>query len=221
VKVIVGYSQSSAGAMVANTLGFVGASTVTETVTSLASDGSSLTDQGVTGNPVTYETAGAASLLSGLADGDSLQITYTSSKGVRTVRSVKVLSVPTPTAVTGTVTAIGTGGQSLTVQTSTGQTLTVAAVDLASTISGLAGGQQVQLGYVTLPNGTLLALSVTDQSTTGSGVGTGSGGGTGIGSGTGDGGGGYPGYGGGGGDGGGGYPGYGGGGGYYGGGYGY
>ena len=162
-KVTVSYGQSSAGTMVATAIAWVGSVTVTQTLTGVSADGSSFTAEGADGQPVSYLTAGASGLLSGLAAGDSVQISYTKGTGgTRTARAVKLVSAPAATQVSGNVTAIATDYSSVTVQTAGGQSLTIDSGLLSSTVQGLSVGGAIDVAYVTLPDGSLVAQAITN-----------------------------------------------------------
>jgi hypothetical protein len=74
--VTVSYAGTATGAMIARTLGYRGAVTTTGTVTSVAPDQSTVTIQTPDGTVVTLSTALVLDLVTGLAAGDQVQVTY-------------------------------------------------------------------------------------------------------------------------------------------------
>jgi hypothetical protein len=92
-RVRVAYSDASAGEMLLQDLSFVGATTVSATVTSVGSDGLVVTPS--SGAALTLGVPTAA-LLSGVSAGDTVSVTYTSRKGVELARSITVTAQPVP-----------------------------------------------------------------------------------------------------------------------------
>ena len=95
-RVRVDYADASAGRMTLQDLSFVGATTVSATVTSL--DSSSLVLTPSTGTPLTLGVP-AASLLSGVGVGDTVTVTFTSRQGIDLARAVTVTAQPAPVPV--------------------------------------------------------------------------------------------------------------------------
>jgi hypothetical protein len=92
-RVRVAYSDASAGEMLLQNLSFVGATTVSATVTSVGADG--LVVSPGSGSALTLGVPSAA-LLSGVSAGDTVSVTYTSRKGVKLARSITVTAQPAP-----------------------------------------------------------------------------------------------------------------------------
>lgn len=82
----VNYQETSSGALVATSLAFPGALTVSGTVAAIAADGSSLTIQTSSGASMTFSTVNDPAGLQNVNVGDDVQVTYvTSSAGTTTV----------------------------------------------------------------------------------------------------------------------------------------
>ncbi|HET9103291.1 MAG TPA: hypothetical protein VFN55_08040 [Solirubrobacteraceae bacterium] len=96
-KVTVDYAPIGTGSMRATALTFTGLRTLTGTVTALS--GSALTVQQPSGSSVVFATSLVSSLLSGVAVGDGVQVTYTrDSAGLLIPHVVQVTSTPAPVA---------------------------------------------------------------------------------------------------------------------------
>ncbi len=106
-RVQVGYDQTSTGSLLATSIDYVGAVTVSGTVTAVAAGGASLTLTASTGQGLTFTTAANTGLLSGVATGDGVTVTYTTAAGgILVPHAVQVTSVTAtapPTATTPTV----------------------------------------------------------------------------------------------------------------------
>jgi hypothetical protein len=92
-RVHVDYSDASAGRMLLQDLSFVGASTISATVTSVGTTGLVLTPS--SGSALTLGVP-SQSLLSGVSVGDTVAVTYTSRAGVALARSITVTAQPAP-----------------------------------------------------------------------------------------------------------------------------
>jgi hypothetical protein len=85
----VGYRQTRYGTLVATSVSYPGASSLTGTVTAVAPDGSSLTVEAPSGAQTTIQTGTLASLVLGsVASGDSVTVTYSASGGIFTLRTI-------------------------------------------------------------------------------------------------------------------------------------
>ena len=106
-KVDVSYSQTASGTIVATALAYRGQMTAAGTVQAIAADGSSFTMQTSDGFTLTFTTIGGASLLQGLATGDTIQVVYTKSSSGLVARTIQVTA--TPPAPTGPPAGTGSG----------------------------------------------------------------------------------------------------------------
>jgi hypothetical protein len=94
-KVRLAYSEARNGAMTATAISWVGAISVTGTVTSLAPDGSSLTIQTPGNQTLTFATSQVPQLIQGVQVGDGVQISYTrSTSGQLIPHALTVTSQP-------------------------------------------------------------------------------------------------------------------------------
>lgn len=139
---------------------------------SVDSDQSTVTVQSTDGN-LTFSDA------SGLVDpsqlGDRLEVTYTSRPTGLAAHAVDDLAPATPVQATGAITQMADDQSSLSIQTASGQTLTLATED-PSLLDNFTVGQDVQVTYVQVGS-TLIASDVealTDPTLDGTGTGTGS-----------------------------------------------
>ncbi len=93
-QVQVTYQETSAGSLLATAIVYPGSTTVSGTVGTVASDGSSFTLQTTSGEILTLAVPNPT-LSQSLTAGDTLQVTYTSSGGTLTAREVTITaSVP-------------------------------------------------------------------------------------------------------------------------------
>ncbi len=95
--VTVTYAPGGSGTMVASALAYVGATTTSGSVTSIAADGSSFAVATPSGASLTL-SPGSPGLIDGLAVGDQVQVTYTASAGTLTARAVTVTASAPPAA---------------------------------------------------------------------------------------------------------------------------
>jgi hypothetical protein len=96
--VTVSYAGTTSGAMLARTLAYRGAVTTTGTVTSIASDDSTVTIQTPGASTLTLSTATVIDLVTGLAAGDQIQVTYAKdAAGLLVPHALTVLGAPTVT----------------------------------------------------------------------------------------------------------------------------
>ena len=107
------------------------------------------------------------------------------------VQQITVTATPTLTQSIGAITAIASDGSSFTIQTATGQLITLLTGGNTAVVNGLAVGDEVQVSGLTLVNGTSIAESVTELWSETPGAVYGSGGGVGTSQGGGSGGDGY------------------------------
>jgi hypothetical protein len=85
----VSYRQTQYGTLVATSVAYPGATSVTGTVTAVAPDGSSLTVQTPSGSPATVETGGLAGLVLGsVTSGEPVTISYSNVAGTLTLRTI-------------------------------------------------------------------------------------------------------------------------------------
>ncbi len=98
-KVRIAYAETRTGSMTATAIQYLDAVTARGTVTSLASDGSSLSILTGSGQPLTFSTSTVPDLIGGLQVGDGVQVTYSKgSAGLRIPHTIQTLSTPAPTA---------------------------------------------------------------------------------------------------------------------------
>jgi hypothetical protein len=160
-RVLVAYSTTRVGTMLARLLNFVGAQTLTGTVSAVATDGSSFTTVAADGSSETFATRGA-DLTGQLQLGDQIQVVSTVLKGVLVAHQLTVTAAPVTSEVTGTIQAIAADGSSLTIQTPAAQQLTISTGGNPSLISGDQVGDAIDVSYLQL-GPTLLAQQVTDN----------------------------------------------------------
>jgi hypothetical protein len=85
----VSYRQTQYGTLVATSVTYPGASSVTGTVTAVAPDGSTLTVQGPSGSLTTVETGSLANLVLGsVASGEPVTVSYSDVAGTLTLRTI-------------------------------------------------------------------------------------------------------------------------------------
>jgi hypothetical protein len=171
-KVRVGY-RAGGGSMTAGQLDWIGARTLTGTVTSFGSDGGSLVVKTGTGRTYTLDATDVQGVLDGVEPGDTVKLVYLQSGPTLTARVLTVTAVPPPpppvppvppapiaeTAI-GTITAFAPNLASVTVTTASGHQLTLGMGGDTAMLTGLAVGDLVELQYSQSPNGTLLATMI-------------------------------------------------------------
>ncbi len=173
-KVRVSYVEAGSGAMIARSIGLVGAITTSGSVASIAPDGQSFTVETASGRSLTFSIE-EPELIDGLQVGDTVQVIYTKSvAGTLLARSLTVTATPVVSQVNGTITTIAPGLGSFTLQTSGGQEMTFSTGGLPSVIAGLQAGEQVQVNYTQLSDGSLTALQVIGSESGGGSPGGGS-----------------------------------------------
>jgi hypothetical protein len=102
-KVTVRYREVASGTMVATAISYPGSLTATGNVGSIAPDGSWLTIQTPSGVTLTLSTAGLAQLVSDVAPGDTVRVSYTKVHSTLVAHALKVTAMPvTPSGTTGT-----------------------------------------------------------------------------------------------------------------------
>lgn len=97
----VSYRTTQYGTLVANSVSYPGASSLTGTVTEVAPDGSSLTVQPASGTPVTLSTGTLSGLVAGsVYAGGTVTVTYSRVAGTDTLRTVTSAApaIPAPPA---------------------------------------------------------------------------------------------------------------------------
>jgi hypothetical protein len=160
-RVVVSYSSTRVGTMLARGLSYVGAQALTGTVSAIASDGSSFTTVGADGSSQAFITRGAP-LTGQLQLGEQIQVIATTLNGQLIAHQVTVIAAPVSTEVSGTIQALASDGSSLTVLTSAGQQLTISTGGNASLISGEQIGDTVDVTCLQI-GPTLVAQQVTDS----------------------------------------------------------
>src|SRR5579872_218803 len=123
-RVVVGYSSTRVGTMVAGAVSFVGAQALTGTVSAIAGDGSSFTTVAADGSSETFLTRGAP-FSAQLELGDLIQVIATTLNGGLIAHQVTVTAAPVSAEASGTIQALAGDGSSLTLLTSDGQQLTI------------------------------------------------------------------------------------------------
>jgi hypothetical protein len=106
-KVKVSYAELASGILVATAVAYPGALTTTGTITSIASDGSSLTLRSPNGASLTVSAT--ATLLDGVVPGDTVQVTYTKSGTALTAHGIAVTATPVSSSSSGSGDAGGSG----------------------------------------------------------------------------------------------------------------
>lgn len=105
-RVQVDYAQTTTGSLLATSVSYLGAVTVSGTVTAVAPGDASLTLATSTGQSLTFATAGDTGLLAGVALGDGVTVTYTTAAGgifiPHAVQVTSVTGTAPPTATTPT-----------------------------------------------------------------------------------------------------------------------
>ncbi len=109
-RVHVAYREDRTGTLVATAITFPDTATTAGTVTSVGASGKVFTLQPSAGAPETFSTGDDPALVSGLAAGDAVSITYTASGTALLAHTVSVTATPAP-AGTGTSTTPGSGAQ--------------------------------------------------------------------------------------------------------------
>ncbi len=111
----------------------------------------------VYGPTLTFQTGGVYDLLGGVVLGDSLHVSYTQDRrGALTARVVAFAGART---VTATITAVADDRSSVTVQTATGNTLTLTTAD-PRLLDWVGVGDDVSLTYTPGAGGTLVARAI-------------------------------------------------------------
>jgi len=158
------YHGTGVGSMTASAIGWVGATTTTGTVTSIAVGGSSFTVQAANGQALTFSTGANANLAGSLEVGDTISVTYTQAAGALTARSLTVTATPVTSQVSGTIVAIAADLSSFTLETTTGQQMTFSTGSDTGIVSGFQVGGEVQVSYTQAADGADTALQVTPGS---------------------------------------------------------
>jgi hypothetical protein len=115
------------------------------------------------GQDYTFEIAGYPALTYGAELGDVITIGYAQTRnGVTSAQSVLYRGAVTTS---GTITAIADDGSSVTIQTPTGQSVTLAAALVPDLIDGLLVGDTISVTYATDPSGLLVPHALTVLST--------------------------------------------------------
>jgi phage tail sheath gpL-like len=92
-KVKISYAEAKSGSMTASAIQYVGAITTSGTVSSIATNGSSVTIQTTGGLTLTLSTSTVTNLIDGLQVGDGVQVTYSKdSSGLLIPHTVQTLS---------------------------------------------------------------------------------------------------------------------------------
>ncbi len=163
----VSYVEAGSGAMIARTIGFVGAITISGTVTSIAPDESSFVVETAAGQSLTLSTDDFTDLISGVQVGDQVQVVYTKmAQGSLTAHSVLITTTPGISEASGTIVAIAPRLASFTILTTSGADMTFDTGALEGIIANLQVGDGVQVSYTQAPDGVLTAQQVADTGTT-------------------------------------------------------
>lgn len=94
-QVRVSYSETKAGSIVATAIAYAGETTVSGTVTAIATDGSMVTIETVGGQTVTLATSLVTNLIAGLQVGDTIQVSYSADvAGLLVPHALQVLGSP-------------------------------------------------------------------------------------------------------------------------------
>jgi hypothetical protein len=134
-KVKVSYAEAGSGEMTADAIAWFGATTTTGTVTSIATDGSTVTIKTSSGRTYTFSLTSDPSLLNSLQEGDTVQIVATKIAGVLTAHGITITATPAPATTTPTTTTPTT-----TTPTTTTPTTTTPTGDTGSGGDGSPGG---------------------------------------------------------------------------------
>jgi hypothetical protein len=101
-KVKISYAETRSGSMNASAIEYVGAITTRGTVSSIATNGSSIMIETTSDHTLTFSTSAVTNLIYGLQVGDGVQVTYgKDASGLLIPHAVKILSAPSTPQPTG------------------------------------------------------------------------------------------------------------------------
>jgi hypothetical protein len=131
------------------------------------------------GHAVTFQTSSVQSLVGGLSVGDNVRVSYKEARSGSLIATA--IGFPGAVTTSGAVESIANGGDSFTIQTGAGSSLTFSTGNVSDLIDAVVVGDTVRVDYIRRRS-TLIARTVTVTAPTattgpsGSGAGSGSGG---------------------------------------------
>lgn len=167
-QVRVAYSVAHGGTLITSGVTYTAEKTDVGVLMSVDSDQGTFTVQSANGNLTFDDELG---LVDSSQLGDRLQVTYTSRPTGLAAHAVQDLAPATPLEATGTITQMAGDESSLSIQTASGQNLTLATED-PSLLDAFAVGQDVQVTYVQVGSALIASdvEAVTDPTLDGTGT---------------------------------------------------
>jgi hypothetical protein len=139
----IAYSTARDGSRIARSVAYTDARTLVGVVIALDEDHGTFTLQGDSGALTFSDDSG---LVDSSELGDRLAVTYTSRKSGLAAHAVQIVAPATVLSATGSITQIRQDQPSVSIQTASGQTLTLATD--SSLLEGFSVGDDVQVSYV-------------------------------------------------------------------------